>query len=82
MQAGRLRAATSAGPGSLQTSGDRIDREVLPGKLIVPIIQLPAVMKTGVIGGTSERRLRGGRKAEMRQLVELFDQDLIDIFPH
>ena len=39
-------------------------------------------MKIGAIGGTSESRLRGGRKAEMRQLVELFDQDLIDIFLH
>ena len=56
--------------------------EILPGKLIVPIIQLPTIMKIGVIGGTFEWRLREGWKAEMRQLVELFDQDLIDLFLH
>lgn len=52
--------------GFLLAPKDRIDRKVLPGKRIVPIIQLPAIMKTGVMNLQEEAR--GGCNSEMKQI--------------
>lgn len=58
----------SPGPLVLTNFCEKIDRALLPGKLIVPIIQLPAIMKIGVIVGVSEKRLEGGFNLGMRQI--------------